>query len=190
MLPQLLNLRMTALAAKSPLLRKEPTPFGAESSQEDNEGLFIPSYLEEALPDDPVLQVKMARAMWAQEVEIRRCFTCNQLGHLQREHWKYEEKWDQAPAAKGASPKQVSSREGEVKTPSAGLNHVPSKSSKVKRAPYLNPDAFYRFIGPKNLGKALIDDELTTCLLDNGVNSISLLLPMHKNHYVLGLFGT
>ena len=38
----------------------------------------------------------------------------------------------------------------------------------MKRAPYLDPDAFYRFIGPKNLGKALIDDELTTCLLDNG----------------------
>ena len=32
----------------------------------------------------------------------------------------------------------------------------------------MNPDAFYRFIGPKNWGKALIDDELTTCLLDNG----------------------
>ena len=52
--------------------------FGAESSQEDDEGLFIPSYLEEALPDDPTLQVKMARAMRAQEVETRRCFTCNQ----------------------------------------------------------------------------------------------------------------
>ena len=38
----------------------------------------------------------------------------------------------------------------------------------MKRAPYLNPDAFRRFIGPKNLGKALIDDELTSCLLDNG----------------------
>ena len=38
----------------------------------------------------------------------------------------------------------------------------------MKRAPYLNLDAFYRFIGPKNLGKALIDDELTTCLLNNG----------------------
>ena len=38
----------------------------------------------------------------------------------------------------------------------------------MRRTPYLNPDAFYRFIGPKNLGKALIDDELTTCLLDNG----------------------
>ena len=32
----------------------------------------------------------------------------------------------------------------------------------------MNPDAFYRFIGPKNWGKALIDDELTTCLLGNG----------------------
>ena len=34
-----------------------------ESSQDDDEGLYIPSYLEEAIPDDPVLQVKMARAM-------------------------------------------------------------------------------------------------------------------------------
>ena len=67
-------------------------PFGAESSQEDDEELFIPSYLEEVLLNDPVLQVKMAHAMWAQEVETRRCFTCNQQGHLQRDHWKYEEK--------------------------------------------------------------------------------------------------
>ena len=38
----------------------------------------------------------------------------------------------------------------------------------MKRAPYLNPDTFRRFIGPKNLGKALVDGELVTCLLDNG----------------------
>ena len=38
-------------------------PYGNESSQEDDEGLFIPSYLEEALPNDPVLQVKMTCAM-------------------------------------------------------------------------------------------------------------------------------
>ena len=37
----------------------------------------------------------------------------------------------------------------------------------VKRAPYLNPDAFSRFIGSKNWGQALINNELTTCLLDN-----------------------
>ena len=46
-------------------------PFRAESSQEDDEGLFIPNYLEKALPNDPVLQVKMAHAMQAQEVETR-----------------------------------------------------------------------------------------------------------------------
>ena len=43
--------------------QKGANAYGNESSQEDNEGLFIPSYLEEALPNDPVLQVKMARAM-------------------------------------------------------------------------------------------------------------------------------
>ena len=77
---------------------------GAESSQEDDEGLFIPSYLEEALPDDPVLQVKMARAMQAQEVETRRCFTCNQQGHLQRDHWKYEEKMGVGPCSPRGLP--------------------------------------------------------------------------------------
>ena len=37
-----------------------------------------------------------------------------------------------------------------------------------EKGPILEPDAFHRFIGPKNLGKALVDDELVTCLLDNG----------------------
>ena len=78
-------------------------------------------------------------------------------------------KWEWAPAAEGAFPKQVSSREGEGKTPSIGPRHVSNKSSKVKGAPYLNPDAFCQFIGPKNLGKVLIDDKLVSCLLDNGV---------------------
>ena len=72
--------------------QEEANSFGVESSQEDDEGLFIPSYLEEALPDDPTLQVKMAHAMWAQEMETRRCFTCNKPGHLQKDHWKYEDK--------------------------------------------------------------------------------------------------
>ena len=73
-------------------LHERTNSIGAESSQEDDKGLFIPSYLEEALPDDPTLQLKMTCAMRAQEVETRKCFTCNQPGHLQRDHWKYEEK--------------------------------------------------------------------------------------------------
>ena len=39
----------------------------------------------------------------------------------------------------------------------------------MKSTPYLNPDPYCRFIGPKNLDEVLIDGELTTCLLDNGV---------------------
>ena len=72
--------------------QEDADAYGHESSQEDDEGLYIPSCLEEAIPNDPVLQVKMAHAMRAQEVETRGCFTCNPPGHLQRDHWKYEEK--------------------------------------------------------------------------------------------------
>ena len=85
--------------------------YGNESSQEDDEGLFIPSYLEEAIPDDPVLQVKMAQAMRAQEVETQRCFTCNQLGHLQRDHWKYEEKNGNRPLKLKGPPLNKSAQE-------------------------------------------------------------------------------
>ena len=88
--------------------QEDADSFGAESSQEDDEGLFIPSYLEEALPDDPTLQVKIARAMWAQEMETRRCFTCNKPGHLQRDHWKYEEKHGTGPLQSKGPPQNKS----------------------------------------------------------------------------------
>ena len=42
--------------------RKGQTPMAMSHLKRDDEGLYIPSYLE-AIPDDPVLQVKMARAM-------------------------------------------------------------------------------------------------------------------------------
>ena len=38
----------------------------------------------------------------------------------------------------------------------------------MKGVPYLNLDPYCQFIGPKNWGKALIDEELMTYLLDNG----------------------
>ena len=37
----------------------------------------------------------------------------------------------------------------------------------MKGVPYLNPDSYCRFSSPKNLGEALIDGELATCLLEN-----------------------
>ena len=48
---------------------EEGNPSEAESSLDDDDGLYIPSYLEEAAPNDPVLQVRLARAMRAHEKE-------------------------------------------------------------------------------------------------------------------------
>ena len=101
--------------------QEEADAHGNELSQEDDEGLYIPSYLEEAIPDDPVLQVKMARAMQAQEVETQRFFTCNQPGHLQRDHWKYEEKNGNGPLQPKGPPQNKSAPEtAKAKTPPMG----------------------------------------------------------------------
>ena len=69
-----------------------PSPYEDSDSQEvepppqEDEGLYIPSYLEEAIPDDPVLQVKVAHALRVQEMNSRRCFTCNRPSHLTWDH--------------------------------------------------------------------------------------------------------
>ena len=59
--------KTTAFVATIPEVEDEAAPesspqegadaYGNESSQDDDEGLYIPSYLEESIPDDPVLQV-------------------------------------------------------------------------------------------------------------------------------------
>ena len=52
----------------------------------------------------------------------------------------------------------------------------------------MNPDAFYRFIGPKNWGKALIDDELTTCLLDNGAQ-LNFITPAYAQEWGMAIMS-
>ena len=76
-------------------------------------------------------------------------------------------KRERAPPTEGAASKVIGSNEGENSTLSATSSRTSTKTPKVTQAPYLNLDAFCRFIGPKNLGQTLIDGELTTCLLDN-----------------------
>ena len=58
----------------------------------------------------------------------------------------------------------------------------------MKRAPYLNPDAFHRFIGPKNLGKVLVDDELVTCLLDNGAQ-LNFITPTYAQEWGMDIMS-
>ena len=117
-------------------------PFGAESSQEDDKGLFIPSYLEEALLDDPVLQVKMACAMRAQEVETRRCFTCNQPGHLQRDHWKYEEKNGTRPLHPKGPPLNKSAQDRAKPKPLCRVKPHPKQILQSKKGPISEPGCF------------------------------------------------
>ena len=50
----------------------------------------------------------------------------------------------------------------------------------MKSPPYLNPDPYCWFISPKNLGEALIDGELMTCLLDNGAQ-INFITPAYAH---------
>ena len=58
----------------------------------------------------------------------------------------------------------------------------------MKRAPYLNPDAFHWFIGPKNLGKALVDDELVSFLLDNGAQ-LNFITPAYAQEWGMDIMS-
>ena len=89
-----------------------------ESSHKEDEGLYIPNYLEEAIPDDPVLQVKVARALRVQEMNSRRCFTCNRPGHLARDHQEWEEKNGIRPLQPKGPPLNKSAPEKAKQKPS------------------------------------------------------------------------
>ena len=52
------------------------------------------------------------------------------------------------------------------------------KGRKLKGVPYLNPDPFQCYIGPKNWSEVMIDGELTTCLLDNG-SQLNFMIPAY-----------
>ena len=121
---------------------------GAESSQEDDEGLLIPSYLEEALPDDPTLQVKMAHAMQAQEVETRRCFTCNQPGHLQRDHWKYEEKMGPGTYSQRGLPKTSWLKRGQSQNPLSQVEPRPKQILQSEEGLVFEPRCFLQVHRP------------------------------------------
>ena len=52
----------------------------------------------------------------------------------------------------------------------------------------MNLDAFHRFIGPKNLGKVLIDDELVSCLLDNGAQ-LNFITPAYAQEWGMDIMS-
>ena len=59
-----------------------------EPTQEEDEGLYNPSFLEEALGGDGNLQIKMAHTIQAQERCDKKCFICQSGDHLMKDHHK------------------------------------------------------------------------------------------------------
>ena len=76
-------------------------PPEVELTWEDDEGLFIPSFLEEALGGDGNLQ--------AQEKQERRCFICQSPDHLMRDH--FQGKNGKGPLQPKGPPQNKSARE-------------------------------------------------------------------------------
>ena len=58
----------------------------------------------------------------------------------------------------------------------------------MKGVHYLNPDPYCRFIGPKHWGEGLIDEELTTCLLDNG-SQLNFITPAYARKWGMDIIS-
>ena len=91
------------LAELEPSLPEDDDHLGGEPTQEGDEGLYIPSFLEEALGGDCNLQIKMASTMQAQEKHNRKCFICQSGDHLMKDH--YKGKMGRGPYSRRGLPK-------------------------------------------------------------------------------------
>ena len=92
-----------------PSLHEDEDHSEVEPTWEDDEGLFIPSFLGKALGGDGNLQIKMARTMQAQERQERRCFICQFPDHLMRDH--YQGKNGKGPLQPKGPPQNKSAHE-------------------------------------------------------------------------------
>ena len=77
-----------ALSEPGPSLPEDDDHLEGEPTWEEDEGLYIPNFLEEALGGDCNLQIKMAHTMQAQEKHNRKCFICQSGDHLMKDYYK------------------------------------------------------------------------------------------------------
>ena len=77
-----------ALSELGPSLPEDEDHLRGESTQEGDEGLYIPSFLEKALGGDCNLQIKVAHTMQAQEKRDKKCFICQSADHLMKDHYQ------------------------------------------------------------------------------------------------------
>ena len=98
-----------ALSEQGPSIPEDDDHLGGEPIQEEDEGLYIPSFLEEALGGVCNLQIKMAHTMQAQEKHDRKCFICQSGDHLMKDH--YKGKNGMGPLQPKGPPQNKSARE-------------------------------------------------------------------------------
>ena len=111
-----------ALSEPGPSLTEDKDHLGGEATQEWEEGLFTPSFLEEALGGDGNLQIKMACTMQAQEKRDRKCFICQSMDHLMRDH--YQGKNGTEPLQPKGPPQNKSAREmAKASPPCRAMSH-------------------------------------------------------------------
>ena len=124
-----------ALSEQGTSLPEDDDHLEGEPTQEEDEGLYIPSFLEEALGGDGNLQIKMAHTMQAQERHNKKCFICQSGDHLMKDH--YKEKNGQGPySQRGLSktsqlrrwPKPLCLGEPHFKEPLQSEGHTLPKS--------------------------------------------------------------
>ena len=77
-----------ALSEQGPSLPEDDDHLEREPTQKEDEGLYIPSFLEEALGGDGNLQIKMACTMQVQQRHDKKCFICQSGDHLMKDHYK------------------------------------------------------------------------------------------------------
>ena len=82
-----------ALLEQGPSLPEDNDHLEGEPTQEEDGGLYISSFLEEALGGDGNLQIKMAHTIQAQERHNKKCFICQSGDHLMKDHYKQKMGW-------------------------------------------------------------------------------------------------
>ena len=78
----------SALFEQEPSLPEDDGHLEVKPAQEEDEGRYIPGFLEEALVGDGNLQIKMAHTMQAQERCDKKCFICQSGDYLMKDHYK------------------------------------------------------------------------------------------------------
>ena len=122
--------------------QEDADSFGAESSQEDDEGLFIPSYLEEALPDDPTLQVIMAHAMQPRKWRPRDALPVTSQVIFKGTTGNMRKKMGPGPYSRRGLPKTSQLKSGGSQNPLSQVKRHLKQTLQSEEGPLFEPRCF------------------------------------------------